>query len=192
MKKACSLLLTVLLLFSVMLPAFGEEELPGATNESESQGIEMKSAGDVPVIVLSGDGNDIFDADGNKAYSLDKQHLRSVATLLDIGLDLLFGLLDKILGTFMVDVNELAFAIHDPVWSERFEDGIRSLLALYEFADEGVVGDLQGLESAPTAAKESPDGGNRLADAVADGGLSLRDGSHFLLELSQARFRTPS
>ena len=69
MKKACSLLLTFLLLFSVMLPAFGEEELPGATNESEPQRIEMKSAGDVPVIVLSGDGNDIFDADGNKAYS---------------------------------------------------------------------------------------------------------------------------
>ena len=68
MKKVCSLLLICLLLFSSMLPAFGEE-MGDAATETETQQIELKSAGDIPVIQLTGDGNDIFDAEGNKAYT---------------------------------------------------------------------------------------------------------------------------
>ena len=105
---------------------------------------------------------------GDQAYSLDKQHLRRVPTLLDVSLYSLFGLLDKILRTFVVNVDILALAINYTVGSEGFQNSGSLLFALDESAHEGVVGDLESLEPSPITAQYGPYRGDGLADAVAD------------------------
>lgn len=63
MKRFISVLLSVLLIFSVMMPAFAGVDV----NESRSQ---------IPVIRISGDGEALYDAEGNKIF-----HYKDVAKL---------------------------------------------------------------------------------------------------------------
>ena len=105
-----------------------------------------------------------------------------MATLLDIGLDLFLGLLHEILGTFVVDVDELALAIDDSVRGERFHHRLRGGFVADEPADKSVVSDFQSLETPSGAAQDGPDRRNGLADAVADRGISLRHRLHELAE----------
>ena len=55
MKKLVSLVLALLLVFSFMLPAFSSVNV----NETKSQ---------IPVIRILGDGEPLYDADGNKLF----------------------------------------------------------------------------------------------------------------------------
>ena len=55
MKKILSLVLAVIFVFSLVLPAFSAVNV----NETKSQ---------IPVIRISGDGEALYDADGNKIF----------------------------------------------------------------------------------------------------------------------------
>ena len=63
MKKIISVFLSVVIVFSLMLPAFSWVDV----NESKSQ---------IPVIRISGDGEALYDADGNKIF-----HYKDIAKL---------------------------------------------------------------------------------------------------------------
>ena len=119
---------------------------------------------------------------GDKSYSFDEQHFRGVASLLNISLDLLLGLLHEILGTLMVDVDEFALAVDDAVGSERLHHRCGFVLSADEPADEGVIGDFQGLKSPASTAENRPYGGDGLADTVANSSLALGNGLDQLLE----------
>lgn len=69
MKKVISVLLTVVLLFTFVMPAFAWVD----ANESRSQ---------VPVIRISGDGEALYDAQGNKTF-----HYRDIGNLISGGGD---------------------------------------------------------------------------------------------------------
>ncbi len=69
MKKVISALLTVVLLFTFVMPAFSWVD----ANESRSQ---------VPVIRISGDGEALYDAEGNKIF-----HYRDIGNLISGGGD---------------------------------------------------------------------------------------------------------
>lgn len=69
MKKVISVLLTVVLLFTFVMPAFAWVD----ANESRSQ---------VPVIRISGDGEALYDAQGNKIF-----HYRDIGNLISGGGD---------------------------------------------------------------------------------------------------------
>ena len=69
MKKIISVLLTVLMIFSMAVPAFAAEKFDPESSRSQ-----------IPVIRILGDGEPLYDADGNKIF-----HLRTDFT--DIGGD---------------------------------------------------------------------------------------------------------
>ena len=69
MKKIVSLILALLLVFSLVLPAFSAVNV----NETKSQ---------IPVIRISGDGEALYDADGNKIF-----HYRDLGNLVSGGSD---------------------------------------------------------------------------------------------------------
>lgn len=60
MKKVLSLLLVVIMIFTFMLPAFGA-------------GFDMSdTVSDIPVVLISGDGDSIYDAEGNEVFRFSK------------------------------------------------------------------------------------------------------------------------
>lgn len=60
MKKVLSLLLVVIMTFTFMLPAFGA-------------GFDMSdTVSDIPVVLISGDGDSIYDAEGNEVFRFSK------------------------------------------------------------------------------------------------------------------------
>ena len=117
-------------------------------------------------------------ADSHKTDSLDEQHLRSVAALLDVSLDLPFSLLHKILGILRINEYVLTLAVDNTVRSEGLKDGCSCILALDEAVDQRIVGHFQSLEPAASPAEDRPDCGDCLADAVADWSLAFRDRLH--------------
>ena len=60
MKKALSLILVCILLFTAMLPTFAQNAAPKT---------EPQSSGSVPMVRLLGDGQEIYDEDGNPVPS---------------------------------------------------------------------------------------------------------------------------
>ena len=121
-----------------------------------------------------GDGLGVLGAvtHGDEAYTLDEQHLRSIAVLLHIGFDLPFGVLYEVFASFEPDV--LRLAVDDSVGSERCEHLLR--VVLENRADYGIVAYLERLESAASAAQDGAYGGDGFGRAVADSGFAFGQG----------------